>query len=258
MIHWLVQSTSDHPDLSEGTPPEGLLGPDELARFATLRTAKRRQDWLLGRWTAKHLLQSALDQEAGVRLPLDAIVVENDAHGVPRVNLALDQLDIKYWGRLSLSISHSYGQAFCALTTVPGGRVGADIERIEPRSGPFVADYFTAEEVARLPQEPGPERDALVTAVWSAKEAVLKALGLGLTVDTRRVVCLLDPLAATPDPVPLGYLWTRFAIQVHPDLLPASDQASVLSGWWHLMSNYVLTLVLISSGPVCHKAAGPE
>ncbi|MCB8986887.1 MAG: 4-phosphopantetheinyl transferase family protein [Ardenticatenaceae bacterium] len=43
-------------------------------------------------------------------------------------------------------------------------------------------------------------------AVWSAKEAVLKALHLGLTVDTRCVECLIAPVAERPS------TWTPFTI----------------------------------------------
>jgi phosphopantetheinyl transferase len=63
--------------------------------------------------------------------------------------------------------------------------VGCDLEKLEPRSSAFVHDFFDDAEVAAW--EKAPDRDLFANAVWSAKEAVLKALGLGLSVDTRHV-----------------------------------------------------------------------
>ena len=67
MIHWLLQSTDAHPDLARGHPPVGLLCKLEHARLSNLTIDKRRREWLLGRWTAKQLLQAYLEQETGAR-----------------------------------------------------------------------------------------------------------------------------------------------------------------------------------------------
>ena len=44
-----------------------------------------------------------------------------------------------------LSLSHSGGTGFCVVAP-PGAEVGCDLERVEPRSPAFLADYFTDEE----------------------------------------------------------------------------------------------------------------
>ncbi|MBE2224326.1 MAG: 4-phosphopantetheinyl transferase family protein, partial [Anaerolineae bacterium] len=75
-----------------------------------------------------------------------------------------------------------------------------------------------------------------VTAVWSAKEAVLKALHLGLTVDTRSVACLLDVGEERP------LTWTPFPIHCDDTRLPQA--APPLTGWWRTYENFVLTLVV--------------
>jgi 4'-phosphopantetheinyl transferase len=86
MIHWLVQSADSYPDSLEGVVLDGVLHPREQAKFATLKTEKRRQDWLLGRWTAKQLIGEVVAQETGERLPPDVIEVRNGAMGEPIVN----------------------------------------------------------------------------------------------------------------------------------------------------------------------------
>ncbi len=86
-----------------------------------------------------------------------------------------------------LTISHSGHLALCALASGPGLRVGADLEKIEPRTETFILDYFTPAECQLVEAASAESRAVLVTLIWSAKEAMLKALGVGLRWDTRMV-----------------------------------------------------------------------
>jgi 4'-phosphopantetheinyl transferase len=247
MIHWLVQSADSYPSSPDGVVVlDGVLHPREQARLATLKTEKRRKDWLLGRWTAKLLIGEVVAQETGEKLPFDAIEVRNGAMGDPIVNcqiagdpwsLANGQREVSNLQSLiSLSISHSNNHAFCALVEKAAWPLGADIECIESRSAEFVTDYFTKEEQALVAQASEAMQDVAVTAVWSAKEAVLKALHLGLTVDTRSVTCLIE----VGEERPLS--WTPFTIQCDNTHLPQA--APPLTGWWRTYQNFVLTLVV--------------
>ena len=99
-----------------------------------------------------------------------------------------------------------------------------------------MTDYFTKEEQALVAQASAGMRDVAVTAVWSAKEAVLKALHLGLTVDTRSVACLLEPVEERP------LTWTPFMVQCDGSRLPKPPPR--LIGWWRTYNDFVLTLVV--------------
>ena len=81
-------------------------------------------------------------------------------------------------------------RAFCALTFGEGRPLGCDLEVIEPRSPGFVADYFTADERALMAAAPDEQHPTLANAIWSGKEAALKAIRRGLAEDTRLVTCL--------------------------------------------------------------------
>jgi phosphopantetheinyl transferase (holo-ACP synthase) len=137
------------------------------------------------------------------------------------------------------------------------------MERIETRGWEFVDDFFTPDEIAQVRETSLAERDTLVTAIWSAKEAVLKALHVGLTVDTRCVSVTLDtrllPLDNAPPPFemssngggichPAGAMdftvenWRRFDVVLASPLDPGLQDH--LTGWWGLYGTYVLTLVL--------------
>jgi 4'-phosphopantetheinyl transferase len=250
MIDWLVQSVAAHPDLARGVAPSGLLSEPEQALLASLKTAKRRRDWLLGRWTAKHLLQTSIEQQTGRRMPLDALIVGSDPDGAPRVvadwrfhiadSQSANQSRVSDLRSLNLSISHSHGRAFCALALGMRLQLGADLERIEPRDCQFMADYFTADEIAAVRRAPAAERDKLVTAIWSAKEAALKALRLGLTVDTRSVSCTIG-ISEQADG------WAAVDIVCDRRRL-GMPIAPALRGWWRLIDDFVLTLVAMRSG----------
>ena len=160
---------------SASAPPENFLSETELQKLAQMRFPRRREEWLLGRWTAKRLLAAVEGRDPR------AWQVENEADGQPYVQADGERLPG------CLSISHRGGQAVCAWTSAPGVALGIDLERIEPRSPAFVRDYFTAAEQALIA---GAARELDAVLLWSAKEAMLKALGKGLRLDTRAVEVL--------------------------------------------------------------------
>jgi 4'-phosphopantetheinyl transferase len=246
MIHWLLQSTSDHPDLARGIAPAGLLSDAEQARLATLKTNKRRCDWLLGRWTAKHLVLRYVEQQTGLRLLLAALTIGTDPDGAPRLIADSPYHLLPAIANLQLSISHSGDRALCAL--LEGAHIGADIERIEPRDWQFVEDYFTADEILQVRLAPAEQCEAVITAIWSAKEAALKALRLGLSVDTRSIVCSI----AGPD---RARDWGNVAFAFDRRLLPFGTTPA-LTGWWRQTDDFVLTVAVAHSerGSIDYKA----
>lgn len=224
MIHWLVQTFRDCP------ADDAWLSVGERMRLAALRHPKRRREWLLGRWTAKQVLQHAIEQVHHTRPPLADLVIENAPSGAPVAHW-VDGQHLDGW---ELSLSHSRDRALCALTH--GAAIGADIEWIEPRTEAFVRDYFTPAEVALVERTPAPARAERITAIWSAKEAALKALHLGLTVDTRAVECLINH-QATPQSD-----WKAF--DIHGDPRRLRGWSRPLAGWWQVSEGFVLTLAL--------------
>ncbi len=55
------------------------------------------------------------------------------------------------------------------------------------KSPVFVHDYFTQSELANYQKADWQDKAELATLTWSAKEACLKAISKGLSVDTRKV-----------------------------------------------------------------------
>ena len=246
MLRWLLQA-------SAGTPVTlDWLTPHERLRAAAFRFEKRRRDWLLGRYAAKRLVVRHLREETGLPVPLSLLEIGTEASGSPFARLSSDAPPVAGIepGRripVSLSISHSAGRSLVALARGDGSAdaavaVGADVERVEPRLSAFADDYFTSEELATVSAGGEEERDRIVTTIWSAKEAVLKALGLGLTVDTRSVGVDLDPARTPPPPglSPLEPEWTPFGVTAAPALL----HGSTIHGFTRTSGGFVLTLAL--------------
>jgi len=198
--------------LLQGGRPQKLdwLAPWERARAAGMAIPWRRDDFLLGRWAAKRLLASVLGCAPGPALEIRAA-----ASGRPEAFLDGEPL------RLSLSISHREGLALAAVDDA-GNPLGADLETVEPRSDAFVRDYFTRGEIAAVAAG---ERNLLANLIWSAKESALKALGAGLTLDTRAVEVELAQGAAGG--------WRP--LRLHG--------AAEWGGWWRTHRTHILTVV---------------
>lgn len=226
MTSWLTQRWAEC-----SQPPQTWLTAREGDQWAALRSDKRRRDWLLGRWTAKRLVQAWLAQRQGVCLPLNAVEVRAASDGAPVVSYQRAGCDLP---APMISLSHAGLQGFCALSDAPA-RLGVDIERIEPRLPEFVDDYFTPAEVELLRQAPPATRDQHITAIWSAKEAALKALRTGLTVDARAVTARVLPATDGPR------AWTACKVDLDARRLP---QVPALRGWWRVMDGYVLALAV--------------
>lgn len=229
--------------------PVPWLTPFENARLGRFRVSKRREDWLLGRFTAKRLVQKAAAVALGWPLAPESFEIATESSGAPFVrHVSGERLP------LSITISHSWSTAFCALLAVPAAGIGADLELVEPRSERFVRDFFTPAEAAAWEESPLAERPLLANAIWSAKESVLKALGVGLTVDTRGVEIHLSGEPADGPRQPPEGDWRRFdavgaaGMDIDVDEIP-------LSGLWTLRGPFVVTLAARLSSPAgkdCH------
>ena len=246
MIYWHL-CPAEHCAVAGAVHPD-FLSASELKTYAGLRFPKRRNEWLLGRWTAKQLLQRSM---ATYRtLPMHAISVRADPDGAP-------YLDVEGEGRLpmSLSISHRAERAFCALSPAASPSIGVDIEQVESYAAALVNDFFTVGEAARVWACPEPTRDTLVTVIWSAKEAVLKALREGLRMDTRRVeIGVVPGIETTPQSAMPGALpWARLPIKRIGDSaanerwLPLEVTCAVsgvlrFAVWWQPDGDSVLTV----------------
>ena len=213
-MRWLARGESDLPD------DRSWLAPTEAGKVASLRNTKRRIEYLLTRWTTKETVVRLLGLAADHR-SFSRIEVRNHVSGAPEA-----YIDGRPLG-LAISLTDRAGWAVCLIGQDPG-RVGCDLELVEPRSPGFVRDYLTDDEqrfVAAASDEIG--RQVAANLLWSAKESALKVLRTGLRRDTRSVAVLLSDEPGTGGWAPLTVRTT---------------EGVTLPGWWRRFGAFLLTV----------------
>jgi 4'-phosphopantetheinyl transferase len=212
--------------LGERSVPEARdwLAAGEIGRVAAMRFTKRRGEWLLARWTAKHALAAELglaaDPASLARIEIRTII-GGEAQGAPEVFVD----GLRY--EIGVSLTDRADWAVCVVGAID--ELGCDLELVEARSDRFVRDYFTPPEQAAVINPPfDSSSDAVANLIWSAKESALKVLRTGLRRDTRSVEVSFPVEKSVDD-------W-------HP-LRVRTEEGRHLSGWWRQYGKFLLTVV---------------
>jgi len=146
-----------------------------------------------------------------LRQPPESIVIERDRHGRPYLS-GISGVDVNW--------SHSGELLLVALGR--GVQVGVDIELLRPRANALTlaARFFAPEEAAQLQALPEAEQERAFIHLWCAKEAVLKALGRGISYGLQRLAFVLDGedwhLTQCDGPLGKPDDWTLHAFSPHP------------------------------------------
>lgn len=158
---------------------EALLSEAEEERLRGFTQQKRRQEFVLGRAAARILLSERLDTPPG------EVLLEVAESG------AVDVVG----SHLHISIAHSGDHAVAAAAP---RYVGVDIEAIAPRHSELHRFMLHPEEYDLLEQLPlDPERAHIL--LWTLKEAVLKAMRVGLRYSPRKLRLSIDMERASAD-----------------------------------------------------------
>ena len=210
---WLTQDLADVPDKDD------WLAEEELRILAGLRFEKRRNDWRLGRWTAK---QTVCGYPLTSNASFASLEIRASDDGAPEV------FQNNHPENVSISISHSRDRGFCVIGPQDNA-IGCDIEWLEMREESLIHDYFAPEEISFCLNAMEEERILAVNRIWSAKESILKALREGLRRDTRSVIVYPDFQKTEGE----WSSWTGRCL----------ESSHLFSGWWRVESGYILTMV---------------
>lgn len=161
------------------TQRKGYFSQEEIEECDAFKIAKRRNEWAASRFAGKRLINLVHFDNT---LNLTDIHIRKESSGQPYIW-------IDGMGRLAgkFSLSHSHGRVFCGYSASPDVVFGLDIEMVERKSPEFVQDYFTSSELKLFNETNWQYQPEYATLIWSAKEACLKAIGKGLSLDTRKV-----------------------------------------------------------------------
>ncbi len=211
--------------LGEHDLPEGRawLSPRESDVESALRYTKRRNEWLLARWTAKqtvaHLLGVPPDSDslAGIEI---RTVLHGPAQGAPEVFVDGARATV------AVSLTDRAGWAVC--TAGDQGAIGCDLELVEPRSEWFVQDFLTVAEQALVAEPPwDAPADVVANLIWSAKESALKVLRTGLRRATRSVEVGFGPGIEDG--------WRELVVR--------GEEGVRFPGWWSRYGLFLLTVI---------------
>lgn len=137
-------------------------------------------------------------------------------HGRPALALPHDQ-------SLGFNWSHTGGQAVIAVGRHLTPGIDVERRRPRPRALQIAQRYFSQDESAALARLPETEREHAFLRVWTAKEAVVKALGRGLAfgLDRLSIDCSDRELVLQRLDGDDAAAWQLHALPFGPDLTAA-------------------------------------
>lgn len=146
-----------------------VLAGDERARAERFRLDDARRRFVAARAALRKLLGQYL------RMPPDEVAFGYDANGKPRLRHSASPSDLQF------NLAHSGELALVAVTR--GCEVGVDVERLrDVNHWQEIAErFFHHQELDEIIASPPAEQLAAFMRCWTGKEAVLKALGAGVT-----------------------------------------------------------------------------
>jgi 4'-phosphopantetheinyl transferase len=144
-----------------------------------------------------------------------------EAHGKPYVTEPET-------ARRPFNIAHTDGLVMCGIGDLAYEAIGVDIERLDRRTDPALADrYFSAPEVRYLQNyRRSEERRSMFLRIWTLKESFIKAIGTGLQTpladfafeqieSTSPTIKMLNPKLES------DWVWTFFSIEPRPGFIAA-------------------------------------
>jgi len=205
---WMVDLSAAQPD-----DDVGILSPLEQARAARFRMPDDRRRYRAAHAQVRRLLAGKLGCDAAqIRFAV------NDG-GKPWVRDA---------GDLHFSLSYAGDHALVGISTA--GAIGVDVERLRPIDDAvdLARTHFSACEMATVERTPpGPARDRTFLQGWTRKEACVKAIGTGLSLDTSGFVSGVDrePRSATLRAADTSWVVDVVSVMTTDDLVAALSLA---------------------------------
>ncbi len=188
---------------------EALLSAEERDRADRFVLPELRRRFVVCRGCLRQLLGSATERAAS------DIRFRYERWGKPQ--LVSDVIPA-----LHFNVSHSSDWALIALSRSP---VGIDLEvptgRVQYRS--IVSQVLSPSEQAGWDALPASEREAAIMRLWVCKEALLKAMGLGIAEGLRQV--------SFPMPIPLDSAFRPTAIDAGLQLHIDDDGSCHTNAW---------------------------
>jgi 4'-phosphopantetheinyl transferase len=160
-----------------------LLTPAEQARASRFRIEEDRCRFQVARAATRCILGAYLG------LPPENVGIDVNQFGKPQLDASI--VPHERWVHFNLSHSGRWILAAFARSFP----VGIDVEQVraERVTEDLIGHIFSDSERRALQALPGEQRSAAFFNGWTSKEALLKGLGMGLSVSLRAIEVSIDP-----------------------------------------------------------------
>jgi 4'-phosphopantetheinyl transferase len=165
---WRICLETDSEAIHAG---RAILSADEIVRADSFRFERDRRRFTMARAAMRRILAQYIGQEA------QSLIFEYGSRGKPSLGSGADAKGV------SFNLSHSHELSLLGVTG--NLRLGVDIEFIgEKIAGDDIARrFFAVDELDYLAQLPEEQRTCAFFDLWTRKEAYIKALAEGLSVE---------------------------------------------------------------------------
>ncbi|HNR12353.1 MAG TPA: 4'-phosphopantetheinyl transferase superfamily protein [Thermodesulfobacteriota bacterium] len=195
-------------------PLSGLLGSEEISRAYRFHFEKDRRAFIARRSTLKILLGLYLATEPGM------IKLTYGKWGKPDIAGQYKNAHVQF------TISHSGNLFLMAFSK--NRRVGIDVEHVHDLTGcdRLAQNFFTSRENSALRSFPQSERAHAFFQCWTRKEAVLKALGCGLSLGLSAVEVSIEPdepvrVVSIQGDTDSALRWSLWSLAISPQAVAA-------------------------------------
>ncbi|MDF1741771.1 MAG: 4'-phosphopantetheinyl transferase superfamily protein, partial [Verrucomicrobiales bacterium] len=156
---------------------ESVLSEEERLRADSFHFEKDRRQYVVARGSLRHLLGSLLSIEAG------AVEFAYGSFGKPFL-----KAEAGAGGAYRFNLAHSGTHILIGVS--PNLEIGVDLEALSPgdvRMAPLIRNICTPNEAAWVKELDGQAKELALSRLWTAKEAILKAIGSGFQIPPDQV-----------------------------------------------------------------------
>ena len=210
---WHATSSSAKPGAIEACC-QAWIDTSEQARADRFRVDTSRNQHIVGRGMARRLLGSESVAPNSIRFDVEV-------HGKPYVTAPES-------AKQPFNLAHTDGLVMCGIGSADHELIGVDVERLQRRTDPELAERFFSEpEIAYLRgyRNENARRNAFLR-IWTLKESFIKAIGTGLQtpladfafqdIDTDSpTIQMLNPKLER------GTTWRFFSLEPRPGFIAA-------------------------------------
>jgi len=211
-IHIWTASITDDDNVTANLFP--ILSQDERATATQFAFDRDRTRYIQAHGIVRRILADYSGIDAA------ALTFTHNHHGKPHLAGKPNGQNLQF------SISHS--DSCCLIAVRLDQPIGVDIEKVRdrPQAAEIAQRYFTADEARLIRSLKGELQRNAYFDLWTHKEAVVKALGIGLAGNLHRIAFDLNPiqglrLVAWDSDPSIGRTWSIFRLDPAPGYVGA-------------------------------------